>query len=92
MTVAVIITKKQASEISKIAVPVSALDYDEQGNPRVWVFDPKTTTVSSRQVVLGTIQKHKIPVLDGLQTGEQIVTAGAHLLRENMTVRGFISF
>jgi len=43
-------------------------------------------------VVLGTIQKHKIPVIDGLKIGEQIVTAGAHLLRENMTVRRFISF
>jgi len=92
MTVAVIITKKQDTEISQIAVPVSALDYDEQGNPRVWVFDPKTKTVSSRKVVLGTIQKHKIPVIDGLKIGEQIVTAGAHLLRENMTVRRFISF
>ena len=92
MTVAVIITKKQETEISQIAVPVSALDYDEQGRPRVWTFDPKTKTVSSRNVVLGTLQKHKIPVLDGLKIGEQIVTAGAHLLRENMTVRRFISF
>jgi len=92
MTVAVIITKKQEAKISQIAIPVSALDYDEQGAPRVWVFDPKTKTVSSRKVTLGTIKKHKIPVISGLKIGEQIVTAGAHLLREEMKVRRFISF
>jgi len=92
MTVAVIITKKQAAEMSQIAIPVSALDYDEQGAPRVWVFNPKTKMVSSRKVTLGTIKKHKIPVISGLRIGEQIVTAGAHLLREEMKVRRFISF
>jgi len=92
MTVAVIVTKKQEAEMSQIAIPVSALDYDEQGEPRVWVFDPKTKTVSSRKVMLGKIKKHKIPVISGLKIGEQIVTAGAHLLREEMKVRRFISF
>jgi len=92
MTVAVIITKKQGVEINQLAIPVSAIDYDEQGAPRVWVFDPQTKTVSSQKVTLGNIQKHEIPVISGLKVGEQIVTAGAHLLREDMVVRGFISF
>jgi len=41
MTVAVIITKKQEAEMSQIAIPVSALDYDEQGEPRVWILTRK---------------------------------------------------
>lgn len=92
MTVAVIITKKQTTDLNNITVPISALDYDENGNPRVWVFDPKTKTVSSRQVVLGAIYQHKISIIKGLKINEQIVTAGAKLLRENMSVRRFISF
>ena len=92
MTVVVIISKKESTEAPQFAIPVSAIDYDEQGAPRVWIFDPQSKTVASRSIVLGTIKKHKIPVLSGLQQDEQIVTAGAHLLREGMTVRRFVSF
>ena len=92
MTVAVIISRKEGAEAPQFSIPVSAIDYDEQGAPRVWIFDPQSKTVSSRSIVLGTIKKHKIPVLSGLQKNDQIVTAGAHLLREGMTVRRFVSF
>ena len=93
MTVVVIISKKESEEEApQLAIPVSAIDYDAQGAPRVWIFDPQSNTVASRSVVLGTIKKNKIPILSGLQQDEQIVTAGAHLLREGMTVRRFISF
>ena len=92
MTVAVIIRKKEGAQAPQFAVPVSAIDYDEKGAPRVWVFDPKSTTVAARSVTIGTIKKHRIPVIAGLQQGDQIVTAGAHLLREGMTVRRFVSF
>jgi RND family efflux transporter MFP subunit len=92
MTVAVIISKKEGPEAPKFAIPVSAIDYDAQGKPRVWIFDEQSKTATSKSVILGTIKKRKIPVLSGLQGGEQIVTAGAHLLREGMTVRRFVSF
>ncbi|MCF7971419.1 MAG: efflux RND transporter periplasmic adaptor subunit [Methylococcaceae bacterium] len=92
MTVIVIISKTEGKEAPQLAIPVSAIDYDEQGAPRVWVFNPQTEAVSARKVILGTIKKQKIPVLSGLQQGEQIVTAGAHLLREGMSVRRFVAF
>ena len=92
MTVGVIIETDLAVEDTLVLIPITALDYNEQGEPRVWIFDSQAKTVSSRKVVLGTLQKHKIPVLEGLKIGEQIITAGAHLLRENMRVRRFISF
>ena len=92
MTVAVIISRNESTEAAQFAIPVSAIDYDEQGAPRVWIFDPQNKTVAPRSIVLGTIKKHKIPVLSGLQKNDQIVTAGAHLLREGMTVRRFVSF
>jgi len=92
MTATVIISKKEAAETAQLTIPLSAIDYDEQGAPRVWIFDPNSETVSSRAVTLGTLNKHHIPVLSGLQPDEHIVTAGAHLLREGMAVRRFIAF
>jgi len=92
MTVVVIISKNEGAQAAQFAIPVSAIDYDETGAPRVWIFEPKTETVNARQVTLGTIKKQKIPVLSGLQQDEQIVTAGAHLLREGMSVRRFVAF
>lgn len=92
MTVTVIISRKAGAEAPKFAIPVSAIDYDEAGKPRAWIFDAKNNTVAPRSIVLGTIKKHKIPVLSGLQQGDQIVTAGTHLLREGMIVRRFVAF
>jgi len=92
MTVAVIISKNEGAEAPKFAIPVSAIDYDAQGKPRVWIFDEQSKTVTPKSVVLGTIRKSKIPVLSGLHAGDQIVTAGAHLLRDGLTVRRFVSF
>ncbi|MDF1583818.1 MAG: efflux RND transporter periplasmic adaptor subunit [Methyloprofundus sp.] len=92
MTVIVIISQAESRDAPQLAIPVSAIDYDEQGAARVWVFNPQTETVSARKVILGTIKKQKIPVLSGLQQDEQIVTAGAHLLREGISVRRFVAF
>jgi len=92
MTVIVVISKKEGAEASKLSIPVSAIDYDEKGKSRVWVFDAQSNTVASRLVTLGAIKKHKIPVLSGLRQDDEIVTAGAHLLREGMIVRRFVAF
>ena len=92
MTAAVIISKKEGADAPDFTIPVSAIDYDEQGAARVWIFNPQTEVVSARKVILGTIKKQKIPVLSGLEQGELVVTAGAHLLREGMSVRRFVAF
>ncbi|NOR81790.1 MAG: efflux RND transporter periplasmic adaptor subunit [Methyloprofundus sp.] len=92
MTVGVVISKKQTDAAQAIVIPMIALDHDVQGAPRVWMFDPQAETVSPRGITLGVIRKNKITVLSGLTPGEHIVTAGAHLLREGMPVRRFVSF
>ncbi len=92
MTVIVTISKDQGEHAPHFSIPVGALNYDEQGAPRVWVFDPATQTVSARSVTLGAMKKLTVPVISGLQQDDLIVTAGAHLLREGMTVRRFVSF
>jgi len=92
MTVGVIISKKADDSTTELTIPISALDYTPQGTPRVWIYHPQTKTVTPRPITLGTIRKQTIPVLSGLKVGEQIVTAGAHLLHDGMAVRPFIAY
>ena len=73
-----------------LAVPISAVftpDPDKQSS--VWVIDESTGTVSRRKVQTGDLTPGGIKVLDGLQPGEWIVTAGVHSLEEGQKVRRF---
>lgn len=92
MTVGVIIESKLATQDINISIPISAIDYDEQGKARVWLFDSQTEKVSPQTVTLGAVNQNKISILSGLKAENQIVTAGAHLLRKDMTVKRFTSF
>jgi len=53
--------------------------------------EPNTMTVQKRQVKVGDLTGESIRVLDGLKTGERIVTAGVHFLQEGMKIRLFDS-
>ena len=57
---------------------------------RVWVLDPDTMTVSSREVRIGRMTSNKIEILEGLYGGEEIVSVGAAYLAEGMRVSRMI--
>jgi len=82
--------REEASAIG-ITVPVAALDARSDGSFQVWVYDAQSGRVNSRAVQTGALGGDQVSIMDGLQPGEQIVAAGAHLLRENMPVVPFIS-
>lgn len=69
------------------AIPSSAVFAASDLTPRVWVVDPETLTVSPRIVSLGRMVGSNVEVLDGLETGMRIVTAGTPFLVEGMKVR-----
>lgn len=69
----------------EIRVPLTAL-FSRDGAPRVWLVGPDLK-VSSRQVVTGRIDDDSVAIESGLSGGEQLVTAGANLLREGQSVR-----
>jgi multidrug efflux system membrane fusion protein len=73
--------------LSSVAVPLNAIAAGPDGTPRVWVVDPDTDRVAVRTVSVGRVQGSDIIVLDGLEIGERIVTAGLGHLREGMWVR-----
>lgn len=75
-----------------VSVPLSAVDTDSTGTPRVWVVDSEGSTVSPRPVALGPVRSERVVVLQGLKKGETIVTAGTRLLREGVRVHAVERF
>lgn len=67
-----------------IQVPLSAI-YQKGDSPAVWVVSGDTVTL--RVVKTGNFGNGTIQVIEGLQQGERIVTAGVHKLNEGQKVR-----
>ncbi len=73
-------------EDSVFSVPVSAVVGDYKLNPRVWVVDMQSMAVKPQQVKVGRMLGNRIEVLDGLEPGSRIVTAGTPFLVDDMKV------
>jgi RND family efflux transporter MFP subunit len=67
-------------------VPARAVQADSGMEPRVWVLDSGSMTVSSRPVEVGRMSGRSIQVFSGLDGGEEIVAVGAPYLAEGMRV------
>lgn len=67
-----------------VLLPISAV-YQPQAQPFVWIV--QDNKVQLRAVTVGSLIGDKVQILSGLQTGDCVVTAGVHKLRENQTVR-----
>jgi RND family efflux transporter MFP subunit len=87
MSATVTLTYRRARVLGdRILVPISAVLKDAAGEQIAWVVGPDGT-VTRRPVKLGEATGDRIEVVDGLQPGDRIATAGATFLREGMTVR-----
>lgn len=69
----------------EIRVPLTAL-FSRDGQPRVWIVGADAR-VASRPVTTGRLDDRSVAIAAGLVGGEQLVTAGANLLREGQQVR-----
>lgn len=67
-------------------LPAAALTTVE-GRPAVFVVDPETSTVSLRPVEVGQFDLSNVHILNGLNDGDIVVTAGVQALRDGQTVR-----
>lgn len=67
-------------------LPLTAVR-EHQGGSAVWVFDPVRQVVHSRAVRIGGAQGNDLVVLAGVRPGEQVVTAGVHVLTEGQAVQ-----
>ena len=77
--------RAKASEAESIEIPPSAV-VRSGGQAAVWVVDPKTGAVSARNIVIQSSDPSRVEVASGLETGELVVTAGAHALRPGQKV------
>lgn len=69
-----------------VQIPASALT-QANGQPAVWVVDPQDQTVSLRNVEVVQYDPATVLVSSGIESGEQVVTAGAQTLRPGQKVR-----
>ena len=68
-----------------IKVPTSALR-QEANQTSVWIYDPQTATVASQVVQVATADGNDVVIASGLKTGQQIVSAGVHVLSPGQKV------
>ncbi len=69
-----------------ISLPSSAL-FQNEGEPAVWVVNPKDDTVSLVKVTLAQNDANRVLVANGLAEGSVVVTAGVQRLWPGMKVR-----
>ena len=67
-------------------LPVSAVAGDAKLDAQIWIVNEQTMTVAPKKVRLGNMQGSTVEVLDGIQGGERVVTAGARYMAEGMKV------
>ncbi|MDE2593776.1 MAG: efflux RND transporter periplasmic adaptor subunit [Burkholderiales bacterium] len=71
-----------------VRVPVEAVA-ERDGKSVVWVLDAKQYTVQPQIVMTGDVTGDVVLVVQGLKPGQEIVTAGAHVLSPGQKVRRY---
>ncbi|WP_111655472.1 efflux RND transporter periplasmic adaptor subunit [Isoalcanivorax indicus] len=89
MTVTVEIRTRGAHADTSFQIPVGALDMTADGEFRVWIYDEESRAVSPRAVKVGLLGLDQATIIDGLDAGDTLVTAGTVFLRDGMRVRPF---
>jgi RND family efflux transporter MFP subunit len=69
-----------------MTIPSSAL-MRADGKTAVWIVEPKASTVSLRNIAVGTADATTVQVNSGLNAGDVVVTAGVQALRPGQKVR-----
>ncbi len=81
-----VLPRVQGSERAlAIKLPTSALRQDGAATA-VWVLEPDSMTVRSQPVQIATADGNEAVVAAGLQEGQQVVTAGVHVLSPGQKV------
>ena len=71
---------------ANITLPPTAI-LERDGRHFVWVVDPGSATVASREVSTGPGSGGRVPILAGIEPGTRVATAGVHTLTEGQAVR-----
>lgn len=83
MTANVVVAHAKAGS-QALYIPLSAV-YQTGDTPNVWVINNDTVTL--RPVKVGVFGDNAVQILEGIQDGDRIVTAGVQKLKEGQKVR-----
>jgi len=81
-----IVARAELAMAGRISIPWLALT-SRGGKPAVWVFDPATQMVTSRQIEVLRYDADRIIIASGLNAGEEVVIEGTQFLHENQKVQ-----
>ncbi len=70
-------------------LPLSALK-EERGRTIVWVLDRDAMTVRAQEIRVSGAEGNDLVVGGGLEPGQEVVTAGVHVLRSGQKVRRYV--
>jgi len=84
-TVNILAAQLPGSQKSVIKLPTSALRQEGTGTV-VWLFDPASMTVNTQAVEVGSVDGNEVVIVSGLQAGQQVVSAGVHVLSPGQKV------
>jgi RND family efflux transporter MFP subunit len=77
-----------AATASQVTVPVSSVFTPSDGETDfVWIVNPEDMTVSQRAVILGPPNAQGFVVSEGLSSGDLVVSAGVHSLKEGQKIK-----
>jgi multidrug efflux pump subunit AcrA (membrane-fusion protein) len=80
-------TARRVTDVAPmIVLPLTAL-LEQEGKSLVWIVDPHSSTVSTREVHVLSKGSGNFLVSAGLKAGERVVTAGVHSLTEGQKVQ-----
>lgn len=78
--------RMRLDERASIQVPATAL-VRSAGQPAVWIVDPKSQTVSLRNIDVERFDPARVVVASGLAPGDIVATSGVQALRPGQKVR-----
>ena len=59
----------------------------EPAQTEVYVYNPETQSVGMRQITIAGVRENQLIVIDGLQTGDRVASAGVSFLRDGQKVK-----
>lgn len=72
-----------------IRVPLTAV-LEKSGQSSVWVLDTSTMKVQIQPITVGSVGADSVVVTSGLRSGQEVVTAGVHVLNPGQLVRRYV--
>ncbi len=78
-----------AARSEQIALPLAAVG-EQGGRAVVWLLDAATMTVQPQPVVVGGADANRVLISAGLQPGQEVVSAGLHVLTPGLKVKRYV--